>query len=86
MSASDQPIRNNPAYERAVRTHTGTDFVTVPVFDEEGDVISQENIYFEFEQYNSNMVVSNMSDYQAHPDDVHDTIKRDYRNYNVTFE
>jgi hypothetical protein len=50
---------NDPRFE--IEPNYKTDYISVPVYDEEGDEISRENVWYEYYIYRNELIVTNHS-------------------------
>jgi hypothetical protein len=76
----------NPAYRREQKPVTGTDYIDVPVYNEDGDVIGTETVYFDYEQYGGVMVVNLMTSLLPTQEDIHNALTETFKNVKIEYK
>jgi hypothetical protein len=89
-TSNDYPTNLNPAYQKERKPISGTDYIDVPVFNDEGDEICKERLHFAYEQYDNEMLVWWLKDrityVLAHQDDIRNTLQDLYKNFNIEYK
>lgn len=86
MTINDYPLSVNPAYRYEPKPVTGSDYIDVPVYDNEGEELFKERISFGFEQYNNDMVVYMEKNIVAEMEDIHSVMSDNYRNFKIEYK
>ena len=77
----------HPAYMTEKKARVGTDFIDVPVYDQDEARLEDERIIFEYSQYNNYMIIFlGKHPYYADLEDVKNTIQDVYKNFKIEYK
>ncbi len=69
---------NDPRFDKAINYKT--DYISVPVYDEDGEEIGSENVWYEYIPYDAQFVITDHSLDKADIDDFRSALANKYKN------